>query len=122
MKAGIPLQDEDRWPWLRNIHEFVMSKSALQPVILVCSALKQSYRDKLANSIEENCKWFFLKGDFDLVHQRLAERKGHYMPASLLQSQFDALEVPEDAITIDISQSPKEIVRQILAHLATDHP
>ncbi|MDO9373580.1 MAG: gluconokinase [Ferruginibacter sp.] len=117
MNSGIPLQDDDRWPWLKNIHEFVVSKSALQPVILVCSALKQSYRERLANAIEESCTWIYLKGDFDLVQQRLNERKGHYMPSSLLQSQFDALEAPEDAVTIDIAQSPAAIVAEILVHL-----
>lgn len=115
MKAGIPLTDEDRWPWLKSIHDFVVSKSALQPVILVCSALKASYREVLAKSIERYCKWIFLKGDFDLVLKRLNDRQGHYMPPSLLQSQYDALEVPGNVITIDIAQSPQVIVKEILA-------
>ena len=120
MKAGIPLTDEDRWPWLKSIHDFVVSKSALQPVILVCSALKATYPDVLAKSIEPYCRWIYLKGDFDLVLKRLNDRQGHYMPPSLLQSQYDALEVPGNVITIDIAQSPELILKEILAVFAKD--
>lgn len=115
MNAGIPLTDEDRWPWLENIHDFVKEKIATNDIILVCSALKQVYRDRLSKAMEENCKWVFLQGDYDIILERLECRAGHYMPATLLQSQFDALEVPVDALRIDIKQAPENIIGLIIS-------
>ncbi len=115
MNAGIPLTDEDRWPWLKNIHDFVMEKIATNNIILVCSALKQVYRERLSNAMEENCRWVFLQGDYDTILERLKSRTGHYMPAALLQSQFDALEVPANALRIDIKQPPENIIGQIIS-------
>lgn len=103
MNAGIPLTDEDRQPWLDRIYHFVIEANKKQPVILVCSALKQHYRERLSESIEDNCHWIFLEGAFNIIWDRLNNRAEHYMPASLLQSQFDALEIPQDATRIDIS-------------------
>lgn len=117
MNAGIPLTDEDRRPWLDHIHDFVVEAISTHPVILVCSALKQQYRERLSESVEDNCQWIFLDGDFDTILNRLNKRAGHYMPASLLQSQFDALEIPQDATRIDIRQSPEEITATIIAKL-----
>ncbi len=122
MQAGIPLTDEDRWPWLDSIHDFVMEKIKSETLIVVCSALKQVYRERLSKTIEKNCRWIFLDGNFNLIRQRLQERKGHYMPPALLQSQFDTLEFPATAIQIDITQSPHHIVEQILAALQVTRP
>lgn len=117
MNASIPLTDEDRWPWLDNIHAFVVEKIATENIIMVCSALKHAYRKRLSESIEENCKWIFLQGDYNTIMDRLQKRKGHYMPASLLRSQFDALEVPASAIKVDIRLAPEVIVDDIIAKI-----
>ena len=117
MSSGIPLTDEDRWPWLANINRFVIEKLAANNIIMVCSALKQAYRDELNRSIETNCSWIFLRGDYDTINKRLKNRTDHYMPSILLQSQFDALEVPVDVIYADISHSPEMIVEDIIAKL-----
>lgn len=117
MKAGIPLTDEDRWPWLENIHQFVVEKITTVNIILVCSALKQVYRNRLSKSIEENCRWIFLQGDYNTILDRLKGRSGHYMPATLLRSQFDALEVPANAIRVNIGLSPEIIIDDIVSKI-----
>ncbi|MEO6723289.1 MAG: gluconokinase [Ferruginibacter sp.] len=117
MKAGIPLTDGDRWPWLYNIHEFAKEKIKTRSIITVCSALKQVYRDILSKGIEDNCKWIFLSGDYDTILSRLQKRTGHYMPPTLLQSQFDTLEIPSNAIGIDIHQTPEEIIDDIISRI-----
>lgn len=114
MNAGIPLTDKERWPWLENIHDFVSGKIQTSDIILVCSALKQAYRKRLSSSIEKNCKWVFLEGDYHTILERLTSRTGHYMPTTLLQSQFDALEVPLEAIRIDIKMAPETIIDHII--------
>ena len=117
MNAGIPLTDEDRWPWLQDIHDFVASTISTNNIIMVCSALKQVYRERLCKDLEDKCKWIFLNGDYDTILQRLQKRAAHYMPPSLLRSQFEALEIPTDAIIVDIRQSPEIILDRILANL-----
>jgi carbohydrate kinase (thermoresistant glucokinase family) len=113
MKAGIPLTDEDRWPWLDSIYNFVAQKIKTDSIIMACSALKQIYRDKISEGIETQCRWVFLNGSYETILQRLHNRTGHYMLGSLLQSQFDALEIPADAIDVDINLSPGAIVEFI---------
>lgn len=117
MRAGTPLTDEDRRPWLENIHRFVKEKIESQDIIVVCSALKKVYREILSQGIEIHCKWILLDGDYDTVLQRLKERTGHFMPATLLRSQFDALETPADAIAIDIRQTPDKMIDLILSKM-----
>lgn len=114
MKAGIPLTDEDRWPWLDAMNNFAKEKIKAANVILTCSALKEIYRQKLSKGIETHCRWFFLKGSYDIILQRMKGREEHYMPSSLLQSQFDLLEEPADAVVEDISQTPAKIVEHII--------
>jgi 6-phosphogluconate dehydrogenase len=101
MKAGLPLTDEDRWPWLVNINNFATEKITSTSIIIGCSALKQVYRDLLSKEIEQHCKWIFLKGNYETILGRMEKRADHYMPTSLLQSQFDILEVPTNAIEAD---------------------
>ena len=114
MSSGVPLNDEDRWPWLRRLHDVLLDHSAKnQPVVLACSALKQSYRDLLVSGLD-NIFFIYLKGDFELIHQRMRQRQ-HYMKADMLRSQFDALEEPRNATVIDIQNSPEKIVENILA-------
>lgn len=114
MRAGIPLTDEDRRPWLATMNNFAKEKVKTGNVILTCSALKEMYRQQLGKGIENYCCWVFLKGSYDVILHRLQHRQEHYMPASLLQSQFDALEEPKGAMVADISEKPGAIVKQII--------
>jgi gluconokinase len=114
MSSGVPLNDEDRWPWLKRLHDVLLDHSGKnQSVVLACSALKQSYRNLLVSGLD-NVFFVFLKGDFELIQQRMRKRQ-HYMKADMLRSQFDALEEPRNAIVIDIQNSPEKIVENILA-------
>jgi gluconokinase len=117
MSRGVPLEDSDRWPWLDRLNALMKEADARgESVLLACSALKARYRDRLA----VGCKpvnWVFLKGDFDLIEARLRARKGHYMKAGLLQSQFAALEEPDDALVVDISGDPGQITARLLQQL-----
>jgi gluconokinase len=117
MSRGIPLTDSDRVPWLNSIREAILQWDAQQKnVVLACSALKQIYREKLlANS---NVKLVYLKGSYELLRERLHSRKGHYATEQLLTSQFADLEEPADAITVDVTPSPEEIVAEIRTKLA----
>ena len=117
MRHGIPLTDADRMPWLQDIQAAI--KDWLQEnknVVLVCSALKESYRQMLLVD-KEQMKMVYLKGSFELIEQRLRSRSHHYMLLDLLQSQFDTLEEPTDAIKVDISEPPEVIVQHIIASL-----
>jgi gluconokinase len=116
MAAGVALTDDDRWPWLDRLSSELRALHAGGGhAILACSALRQKYRDRLASAGE--LKWVYLKGDVATIEPRLASRRGHYMPPSLLASQFAALEEPGDAIVIDIRQSIAEQVAQIASGL-----
>lgn len=113
MRQGIPLNDDDRRPWLQALRQAI--DEALQTntnLILTCSALKAAYRQVLGEP-SDKIKFVYLKGSFELIEQRLKQRQGHYMKADLLKTQFDALEEPVDAIAIDIAQSPSVITQQI---------
>ncbi|MGI8879337.1 MAG: gluconokinase [Jatrophihabitans sp.] len=106
MAAGHPLDDEDRGPWLANVAAWITDHTAAgEPGIITCSALKKSYRDVLRG---DHVVFVYLAGTREDIHRRLMSRHGHYMPISLLDSQFDALEPPtseEASITIDIAAS-----------------
>ncbi|MEO8144155.1 MAG: gluconokinase [Betaproteobacteria bacterium] len=113
MAAGTPLTDADRWPWLEKLNEkLIASRSA----VLACSALKESYRAALARGLPD-CRIVHLRGSIELIRARLKERQHRYMPASLLESQFAALEPPTRAIGVDIGQTPERCVEDILASL-----
>ena len=120
MESGQPLNDEDRWPWLdelaRNMDEWQQDDGG---AVLACSALKQSYRNHLRSSSNSTLIFIYLKGSKELIAQRLKKREGHYMPADLLDSQFEALEEPRarDAITVSVDQSPEEIIREFRKYL-----
>lgn len=113
MESGQPLTDEDRLPWLASINKFAASMSQQKSVIIACSALKEKYRDLLSRNI--NATFIYLKGAKELIYSRLEERKSHFMPSDLLDSQFATLEEPDDAITVDINQSPENILEQIIS-------
>jgi ribose 5-phosphate isomerase A len=128
MHAGIPLTDADRQPWLERVAAWIDDRRAKkQPGIITCSALKRSYRQIIIGDRPE-VRLIFLRGSRDLIAQRLAGRSGHFMPASLLQSQIDTLEEPgpdEDPLTVDVeapaSQIAEEIIR-LLGAFATVGP
>ena len=112
MRQGIPLTDADRASWLGAIHDAVVDWIAQgQNVVLACSALKRSYREKIG--IRPEVKFVYLKGSPEVIARRLRSRRGHYATEQLLDSQFAILEEPEGAITVDVSLPPKEMVARI---------
>ena len=113
MKAGIPLNDDDRHGWLLRLNALAKENSE-KGGIIGCSALKVSYRRILDKGIEKKVVWVFLKGSFETIHERMKKRKGHYMPPSLLKSQFEALEPPKHALVLSILKTPEEIVDEIV--------
>lgn len=121
MRSGTPLTDEDRWPWYARLRARIVEMRTVTPhYVLACSALKQVYRDRLRESDgAEQFVVVFLDGTFDLIHGRMALRKDHYMPVSLLESQFAILERPADALRVSIDQTPEEIVADILSQFAS---
>ena len=116
MRAGRPLDDHDRGPWLDRLNALLRHDLAKgHPVVLACSALKQRYRDRLA--VDGTVRFVHLQGDYDLVMARLLERPGHFMKADMLASQFAALEPPREAVVIDIRAPVAEIVAEIRQRL-----
>ena len=121
MAGGIALTDEDRWPWYdRIVLELRRLADQGRHVVLACSALKQAYRDRLARA--GDVRFVYLKGDAVTIEPRLAGRKGHFMPASLLASQFAALEEPAGAIVVDIAQPAAAQVAAIARVLREELP
>ena len=118
MADGIPLTDDDRRDWLLIMNKLAIDQSTKNGCVIACSALKKSYRVMLQQHIKSPVKWIFLDGEFELLKQRLSERKNHFMPISLLQSQFDTLEIPDDAFRVTVDLSPEQINIQILDELS----
>lgn len=119
MKAGVPLNDDDRLPWLQAIrHQIEIFQDKGQCVVITCSALKQMYRDVLACNNPKIVKFIHLHGSRDLLMERLQNRKGHFMNPKLLDSQLEILEKPAEALSIDISQSIEQIIYFILNYLS----
>jgi gluconokinase len=117
MRSGIPLTDEDRWPWLDRLNGLLREKDSNgESTLLACSALKQNYRARLTAGIKDP-RWVYLKGSFELIDARLKARKGHYMKAGLLKSQFATLEEPLDAITTEIGTTPEAVADAVQAAL-----
>ncbi|XP_047381008.1 probable gluconokinase isoform X2 [Sciurus carolinensis] len=138
MEKGIPLNDQDRIPWLCNLHDILLREVALgQHVVLACSALKKTYRDILIRGkvgaplhygesrkeekpTEVQLLVIHLSGSFEVISGRLLQRKEHFMPPSLLQSQFDTLEPPsppENFIQISVDKNLSEIIAVIMETL-----
>lgn len=120
MAKGVALTDDDRWPWLDAVVTAMRERAARgSGAVIACSALKEAYRESLrrGGGAVDEVRIVYLKGDAATIAPRLASRSGHYMPASLLESQFAALEEPRDAIVVDIRQTTDEQARQIAAAL-----
>ena len=118
MRAGHPLTDDDRRPWLARLNEVLRERAARSAgVVLACSALKASYRDQLFAGLPD-ARLVFLRGTKAEIAARLEARRGHYMNPALLDSQFAALEEPVDAIVADIGPAPAAIAAAVLAQLA----
>jgi len=116
MHRGIPLTDADRMPWLAAIHEkLVKSESQQRGIVLGFSALKKSYRELLFHDLE--VRLVYLKGSYELIDDRLHDRKGHFADDKILAAQFADLEEPSDATVVDIHPEPERIVDEICRQL-----
>ncbi|WP_372974499.1 gluconokinase [Muriicola sp.] len=116
MSEGLALDDQDRRPWLESLN-LLAKEHARTGAVIVCSALKKSYRDQLEKGISPEPVWIYLSGSFEVISARLRQRKGHFMPPALLRSQFETLEIPEGAIEIQVSMTPEQILKTILEKL-----
>jgi len=120
MSSGLPLNDDDRWPWLAAIAQWIDARCAAgTPGIVSCSALKRAYRSRIAGG-RESVRLVYLNGDMGLIAQRLQARRDHFMPPSLLESQFAALEEPgtdEQPLVVSIALSPQRVVDTIIERL-----
>lgn len=119
MHKGIPLTDDDRWPWLKAIRASIVEKQADGTThVYACSALKRVYRDILREG-DKDVTFVYLKGSPELLRERIKTRKGHFFDPALLQSQLDTLEPPtaDEAIEVDIAMSPEKIVDTVLEEI-----
>ncbi len=117
MSRGEPLTDDDRMPWLAGMATAIREwRTRDRPTVLACSALKQRYRDILAGGSPE-VRFLYLRGTEEVIGARLARRRNHFMPPSLLKSQFATLEEPRDAIVADVTNDPATIVAAAVAEL-----
>jgi gluconokinase len=117
MHHGIALDDADRAPWLNAIRKLIVAMlSENRSGVVACSALKQSYRDEIVVD-PELVKVVYLAGSKEVIAERLRNRRGHFMNPDLLQSQFETLEEPDDAIVVDVSMAPEAIVKEVIARL-----
>ena len=123
MSRGVPLEDEDRWPWLGQIRDWMTAQArAGCSTVLTCSALKKSYRQLLSEA-EGRVLFLHLDGGADLISQRMQGREGHFMPPALLPSQLATLEVLSQeeldagSLRLDISQTPEELVAAVVQAL-----
>ena len=123
MTQGIPLQDEDRWPWLQEIQDWMSAQAAAgKSTVLTCSALKKSYRQLLSEA-QGRVLFLHLHGEAGLIGQRMQGREGHFMPPTLLPSQLATLEplseeeLAAGSLRLDISEAPEELVKTIIEAL-----
>ncbi len=117
MKRGIPLTDEDRASWLDSLRALIHARvQARRPLVLACSGLKAAYRERLR--VDGRVKFVYLRGTYEQIEARLNARKDHFMKPNMLRSQFEILEEPADAVAVEISFSPAEIVETICKELS----
>ena len=115
MRSGLPLNDQDRAPWLTILAKKIEEWSSADGAVLACSALKEAYRKRL--DVNKQVSWVFLDGSYELLKSRMTARKNHYFKVELLQSQLDTLEPADYGIHVSIAPSPEEIVDEILKAL-----
>ena len=119
MHRGVPLTDDDRWPWLRKLRKLIeRSLSRGEDAVIACSALKEAYRRYLR--LNDEVKFVFLRGSYELIAGQLRKRRGHFMNPALLQSQFADLQEPqpaENAVVIELGRSPARLVEAIKSKL-----
>jgi gluconokinase len=117
MAGGIPLNDSDRAPWLASLHDLISSAlKARRRGVLACSALKERYRQQLLDD-NPDVQIVYLKGAYDLIWSRMSKRNDHYMKPQMLQSQFETLEEPDNALTVAASKPLTEIVQELVKYL-----
>jgi gluconokinase len=115
IRHGIPLDDSDRAPWLAALRNSILKCNREgKNLVLACSALKRKYRDELRAS---GVHFVYLEGDYELIEQRLRTRRGHFASDSILKSQFEELEKPTEALTVEIDKTPDAIVAEIIEKL-----
>ena len=120
MTGGIPLTDDDRWPWLERVRDVIAERaSAQQSAVVACSALKESYREFL-RAAKAEIRFVYLRGSPQVFERRLSERRGHFFDPNLLASQFDALEEPSDALVVDADQELEAVVDAVVVGLKGD--
>lgn len=118
MRRAIPLTDDDRRPWLETLRQVIDDAGDRgENVVLACSALKHTYQDYLRQDIPGQVRYVYLSGSEELIRGRLAARTGHFMNPALLHSQFETLEPPEDAVTVDVAPPPEAIAAEIRRRL-----
>ena len=116
MSRGLPLNDEDRSGWLAAIADRMRELiAAQQSAVFACSALKQKYRDQL--QVSDQVRFVYLRGSYDLIWSRMQQRADHYMKPHMLASQFEALEEPRTALTLDITRAPHELIDALVENL-----
>jgi len=121
MAQGISLTDDDRWPWLDELHKLIDDLVASgQNAVVACSALREAYRQHLWGG-DARVVFVYLKGDYELISSRLAERQEHFMKADLLESQYRTLEEPEGVTTLDVGLEPVGIVEATKQALGLQH-
>lgn len=113
MSSGQPLNDDDRHGWLETLNDLAKKQLTKNSCVIVCSALRQKYRVTLSEGIEGETKWVYLSGSFEQIYNRMNSRPNHFMPLELLKSQFEILEKPKNAIQVDISLTPENIIKKI---------
>ena len=116
MSQGIALDDADRAPWLASMRAAILQWSGeRRNVVLACSALKRDYRQTL--DIGSEVKFVYLKGNYEVIYERLLSRHGHFATETILRSQFETLEEPSGAIMVDLRKTPEQLVTEIRAKL-----
>ncbi|MGZ3847174.1 MAG: gluconokinase [Flavisolibacter sp.] len=114
MSSGIPLTDEDRYPWLNALADELKRQEQQKGAVLACSALKEHYREMLQQGLREPITWIYLEGSEETLRERIKNRQGHFMQEGLLRSQLETLEIPAYAYTFSIEQEPERIVSKIV--------
>jgi gluconokinase len=117
MARGIPLTDEDRWPWLDRLRHLILELIEKDhQAVVACSALKTSYRERLLRDTRHT-QLVYLRGDYELIKRRMEARQDHFFEAGMLKSQFEILEEPRESIIVNIDAQPDVIVEEIIKRL-----